>query len=85
MQIQGAAEALNNHDGPDPAVRQALAPRTQKPRDGTYVHTHHCATQIVIPDKAAPSVATPHTQQGRTLIRIAMPASARSAMRGAPV
>jgi hypothetical protein len=51
IQIQGAAEALNDRDGPTPAVRHTIAPRTctQEAEDGPHVHGHHCATQIVIP------------------------------------
>lgn len=54
IQIQGAAEALNDRDGPAPAVRHALAPRTEKRYDGPHEHAHHRATQLVIPCKPVP-------------------------------
>ena len=51
IQIQGAAEALNDRDSPASALRHALAPRTrtQESQDGTHGHAHHRPTQIVIP------------------------------------
>jgi hypothetical protein len=56
IQIHGAAEALDDRDGPAPAVCDAAAARacTQKAEDGTRVHTHDRATQIVIPREQVP-------------------------------
>jgi hypothetical protein len=56
IQIQGAAEPLNDGDGPAPAIRHAIAPRprTQKPEDGTHEHANHRATPIVVPREQVP-------------------------------
>ena len=56
LQVQRAAEALNDGDGPAPTVGYASVPRaaTGKPEDRPDVHVHHRATQIVIPREHIP-------------------------------
>jgi hypothetical protein len=56
VQVQGAPEALNDHDGPAPAIGDAVVPRAcpQETEYGSHVHPHNRATQVVIPREQVP-------------------------------
>jgi hypothetical protein len=56
VEVQRAPEPLNHHDSPAPAIGDAAPPRAgpQEAEDGSHVHAHHRATQIMIPREPVP-------------------------------
>jgi hypothetical protein len=76
VQVQRAAEPLDDDHRPAAAIRDAVPPRAlaQKPKHGTHVHGHHRPTEIVIPGEQVPQAVRdaqdplPHRHVGKHVI-----------------